>query len=195
MERLWKNLFTLLEERPNQLPLLIKAHILYDVACGLQYLHGQKKLVVHRDLSANNILVNENLEAKIADLGQAKALENLAGQRLSTASGNVAHMAPEMLIYKPTYDAKLDIFSFGCTVLHLMTEKFPTPTDQFVSSGDQQNSFLKVAGIERRKECIALLSNNSLLLHKIVLQCLQDVPAHRPIMPYICKEVEDTLSS
>ena len=70
MERMWMSLTDLLEQRPRQLPLLIMTHILYDVACGLQYLHGQKKPVVHRDLNANNILLTENLDAKIADLGQ-----------------------------------------------------------------------------------------------------------------------------
>jgi len=106
MERMWKSLFSLLEERPKQLPLVAKTHILYDVACGLQYLHSQDKPVVHRDLTASNILLNENLEAKIADLGQAKVLEKL-GQKLSTAQ---VYMAPETLKHKPIYDTKLLIW-------------------------------------------------------------------------------------
>jgi len=68
MERLWKDLYTLLEEQPNQLPLLVKACILYDVTCGLQYLHGQEKPIVHHDITAKNVLLNTNFEAKIADL-------------------------------------------------------------------------------------------------------------------------------
>ena len=47
MERLWKSLSSVLEERPNKLPLLIKTQILYDVACGLKYLHGKRVPVVH----------------------------------------------------------------------------------------------------------------------------------------------------
>ena len=60
----------------NQLPLLIKTHILYGVACGLQYLRGQNKPVVHHNLWANNILLTENMDAKITDLGHAKVLED-----------------------------------------------------------------------------------------------------------------------
>ena len=56
----------MLQEQPNKLFLLTKVHILYDVACGLQYLHSQKKPVVHRDLHPSNILLNENLNAKIS---------------------------------------------------------------------------------------------------------------------------------
>ena len=76
MEMMWKNLHSLLEEQPNKLFLLTKAHILYDVACGLQYLHTQKKPVIHRDLHPSNILLNENLIAKIADLGQARPVSS-----------------------------------------------------------------------------------------------------------------------
>ena len=150
MEMMWKNLYDLLKEQPYQLFLLSKAHILYDVACGLQYLHSQKKPVVHRDLCPSNILLNENFIAKIADLGQAKPLHNESAQKLSTAPGNVAFMAPETLKKKPTYDTKLDVFSIGCTFIHLVTEKFPAPTDQFVESQGLEGSFHKVTEADRR---------------------------------------------
>ena len=108
MEMMWKNLYSLLEEQPKKLFLLTKAHILYDVACGLQYLHTQKKPVIHRDLHPSNILLNENLNAKIADLGQARPVSS---HKLTSAPGNIAYMAPETLKKKPTYDTKLDVFS------------------------------------------------------------------------------------
>ena len=78
--------------------------------------------MVYCDLSTSNILQTENLEVKIADLGQAKALEKIAGQKLSTKPGNLAYSAPETLKHKPMYNSKLDIFSFGCTIIHLITE-------------------------------------------------------------------------
>ena len=78
----------MLEDHCKQLSLVNKAHLLHDVACGLKYLHSKKPPIVHRDLNANNILLNENLTAKIGDLGQTKTLE-LANDmaRLSTAPG------------------------------------------------------------------------------------------------------------
>ena len=188
MEKMWKGLVILLEERPNQLPLLVKTHILYDVACGLQYLHGQKKPVVHRDLSANNILVTENLKAKIADLGQAKALETLGTQKLSTAPGNIYHMAPEAIKQGSIYDSKMDIFSFGCTVLHVVAEKFPRPTEEFVESTN--NQYARVSAINRRKEFIDLVASKSSLLQHVAAQCLEDKPSSRPDAIYIGKELK-----
>jgi len=190
MERMWMNLFNLLENHPEELPLLVKAHILYDVACGLQYLHGQNPPIVHRDLSANNVLVTECLEAKIGDLGQARALLNLAGQKLSTAPGNVAHMAPEALKHAPMYNSKMDIFSFGCTVLHTITELFPQPTDKFEKSKTIQDSYTKVSEIDRRKEFVDLVATKSSLLKQITILCLYEEPTNRPTASKICKELE-----
>ena len=188
MERLWINLSTLLHERHNQVPLFAKARILHDVACGLQYLHNQKKPVIHRDINANNILLNELLEAKIVDLGQAKALENFTGEKLTAAPGNLAHMPPETLKDKPIYDTKLDVFSFGCTIIHLVTEKFPKPTEQFVES-EESNSYIKVSEYKRREEYFDLMNSN-ILLRKIAKDCLEDVPTNRPTALFICGELE-----
>ncbi|XP_065887107.1 uncharacterized protein [Dysidea avara] len=186
MERMWKNLSILLEEQPKQLPLLTKVHILYDVACGLQYLHGQKKPVVHRDLNANNILLNDNMDAKIADLGQAKALVSINTQKMSTEPGNIAHMPPEALKHEAAYyDSKLDIFSFGCTIIHLVTEKFPQPTNQYVPF--EKNTFIRQSEVERRIEFITQMSSSDYnRLQQIAIQCLYDVANGRPTASHIC---------
>ena len=180
MEMMWKNLYDLLEEQPNQLFLLTKAHILYDVACGLQYLHSQKKPVVHRNLHPSKILLNENLNAKIADLGEAKQLEHASAQKLSTAPGNLPYMAPETLWPKKLkYDTKLDVFSLGCTIIHLVTEKFPAPADMFVESQKLDGSYERVTEANRRIEYLTLMKDTPVLQH-IAYQSLEDAPTRRP---------------
>ena len=190
MELMWKSLYSLLEEQPNQLHLLTKAHILHDVTCGLQYLHSQKKPVVHRDLHPSNILLNENLNAKIADLGLAKPLHNESAQKLSTAPGNIFYMAPETLKKRPTYDTKLDVFSTGCTIIHLVTERFPAPTDQFVESKDLEGSFHKVSEADRRIDYLNLMEHVP-MLQQIARHCLEDAPTNRPTASGICKMLEE----
>ena len=190
MERMWNSLTTLLEQMPNQLPLLIKTHILYDVACGLQYLHGQEKPVVHRDLNAKNILVNENLEAKIADLGQAKVLETFKGEVLSTKPGNLAVMPPEALEHGSTYGPQLDIFSFGCNVIHLVTEQFPNPTEAFVKSTSSQSIFVKESEVVRRKEFIDLMAESD-FLQELSQECLKDEPSERPNAFDVCSSLKE----
>ena len=188
MEKMWTNLSTLLTEKPHQLPLLIKTNILYDVACGLQYLHGHEKPVVHRDLNANNILLTKNLVAKIADLGQARMLDTIGGQTLTRIPGNVAHMAPEACEKKPTYNSKLDIFSFGCTVIHTVTEQFPEPTEEFVET--QNKYFKKVSEVDRRRKFIDLMAESNTSLQEIALACLQEESSKRLNALDVCSKLK-----
>jgi serine/threonine-protein kinase CTR1 len=81
MERLLTSLHDLLEPEVDPLlsasekqflPLSLKCSILENVASGLVYLHERSPPVIHRDLSARNVLLNSALVAKIADLGVAR---------------------------------------------------------------------------------------------------------------------------
>ena len=85
MEKMWLRLGTLLER--SSIPLNFKVNILKDVACGLMYLHSHDPPILHHDLSTGNILLNKNLDAKIADLGLAKAQVTVKKQHLSTVPG------------------------------------------------------------------------------------------------------------
>ena len=187
MEKMWKSLSSVLEEQPNQLSLLIKTHILHDIACGLRYLHGKKDPVVHRDLNAKNILLSEDFRAKIGDLGQAKALEMVKKLQLSTTPGNIDHTAPEATQHKPKYDYKIDIFSFGCIVIHTITEEYPKAADQFQESIN--SNYLKLSETERRQKFLDKMLNVP-LLRQITIQCLQMDAITRPTATYICSELE-----
>ena len=83
MERLDSSLDDLLETSPG-LPLALKLSLLTDVSRGLLYLHTQDPLVVHRDLSARNILLTSSLVAKISDLGNAHIVNLQPGQLART---------------------------------------------------------------------------------------------------------------
>ena len=71
MERLDSSLDDLLETSPG-FPLALKQSLLTDVARGLLHLHTRDPPVVHRDLSARNVLLTSSLVAKISDLGNAR---------------------------------------------------------------------------------------------------------------------------
>ena len=103
--------------------------ILLDVSKGLVYLHEEMK-VAHRDLSSNNILLTADLSAKIADLGSARVLDRPGGwaseTKLSLQPGTTDFMPPEALEDPPKYTVSVDVFSFGCVIIHLCTHKWPT---------------------------------------------------------------------
>ena len=121
MEKLETNLDDVLEFVPN-LHLAVKLPILEDVCNGLVYLHGQQLPVIHRDLTARNILLTNTLEAKITDMGNSRIIGLVSGRQLTQAPGTLSYMPPEALEQNPTYGLPLDVFSFGHLALYTLTQ-------------------------------------------------------------------------
>ena len=131
MEYLPQSLTQCLESH-RDLPLQIRFSILLDVAKGLNYLHCKRPPIVHRDLTANNILLTSNFVAKISDLGVSRMAGTFKRQELSVAPGNSVVMPPEDLKDNPVHDYRLDVFSYGCLILHVFTCEWPKPSGQSI---------------------------------------------------------------
>ena len=115
MERLEASIDDLLEHMPN-LPLSLKRSVLEDVAGGLLYLHNRPSPVIHRDLTAKNVLLTSSLVAKITDMGNSRIIDMRPGQMARTLTnlpGTLVYMPPEALDDRSHYGPSLDIFSFG----------------------------------------------------------------------------------
>ena len=95
--------------------------ILRKVSDGLSYAH--KKGIIHRDLKPGNILFDEEGQARISDLGFAKALHTDSSVSLSMSGGLVgtpAYMAPEVWRGEPA-TLQTDIYSLGCILYEMLT--------------------------------------------------------------------------
>ena len=126
MERLDTSLDNILERRIGIPPPLILS-VLLDISRGLVYLHEFTPPIVHRDLTARNVLIKSpTMQAKIADLGNAMVVDPSKLQMLSKAPGTTSYMPPEALQDVPKYDTQLDVFSFGHLTLYALIEEFPT---------------------------------------------------------------------
>ena len=147
----------------GDLSLQIKYSILLDVAKGLNYLHCKRPPIVHRDLTANNILLTSNFVAKIFDLGVSRMADTFNFQELSVAPGNSVVMPPEALKHNPVYDHKLDVFSYGCLILHVFTHEWSKPSDQYVPSTDffQKGTFILLNEWERRVRYTSAISKDN----------------------------------
>ena len=124
MERLEMSLCDLLDSVPN-LPLPLKVSFLEDVGCGLVYLHNMHPPVIHRDLTANNVLLTSSLVAKITDMGNSRIIKtrpDRLARTLSQLPGTLVYMAPEAMSETHRYGTSLDIFSFGHLALFTMTQ-------------------------------------------------------------------------
>ena len=124
MERLETSLDDLLENMPN-LPLSLKHSVLEGVSSGLVYLHKREPPVIHRDLTAKNVLLTSSLQAKITDMGNSRIIDMRPGQLARTLSqlpGTLVYMPPEALSDTHRYGPSLDVFSFGHLTLYTVTQ-------------------------------------------------------------------------
>uniref|UniRef100_A0A803QVV2 Protein kinase domain-containing protein n=2 Tax=Cannabis sativa TaxID=3483 RepID=A0A803QVV2_CANSA len=101
-----------------------RLHIALDAAQGLEYLHsGCKPAIVHRDVKAANILLNENFQAKIADFGLSKFFPTDGGTHVSTIpAGTPGYLDPEYYMTHRLVE-KSDVYSFGVVLLEIITNR------------------------------------------------------------------------
>ena len=123
MERLEMSLDDLLEGMPHlQLPLLLS--FLEGVSNSLDYLHSRQPSVIHRDLTAKNVLLSSSLVAKISNMGNSRIVDVSPGQlaTLSRLPGTQVYMPPEAVSEDHRYGPSLDIFSFGHLALYTLIQ-------------------------------------------------------------------------
>jgi mitogen-activated protein kinase kinase kinase len=105
-----------------------------QVLCGLAYLHDQG--ILHRDLKADNILLDLDGTCKISDFGISKKTDNIYGNDVTNSmQGSVFWMAPEVVQSQGQgYSAKVDIWSLGCVVLEMFAGRRPWSTEEAIGA-------------------------------------------------------------
>ena len=132
MEKLATSLHDILDPEPEPptkpfIPVSLKRSVLHDVARGLSFLHSHSPPIIHRDLSARNVLLNEGMVAKLADLGMARIVPRLRVSTMTKAPGASIYMPPEALEDESRYDVTIDIFSLGVVAIFTLSQMFPKP--------------------------------------------------------------------
>ena len=183
------NSLTSLMEKQDHISLSVKLSILHDVSLGLRYLHSHNPVIIHRDLSPNNILVTSHLEAKITDLGVAKVMTTGGTKTMTMTPGTGVFMPPEALDDKPVYGPPLDVFSFGGVILYMTSRQWPTPKSwSQIDSKTNKRFFL--SEVERRQQYIDMMVGGDADLKPLVTSCLEDVPKLRPLMADISAKLK-----
>lgn len=99
----------------------IRKRIAFGSAQGLEYLHEQcMPKIIHRDMKAANILLNDDLEAVVGDFGLAKLMDTKLTHVTTQVRGTMGHIAPEYLSTGKS-SQKTDVFGYGITLLELVT--------------------------------------------------------------------------
>ena len=173
MERLHCDLADFVERNPDT-PLCDRLHILCDVSKGLDYLHSLSPPLIHCNLTAYNILLNEDLTAKIKDFGVSIFMEPKGHASLIVNPGLTPYTPPECKVKDPTYTTKLDIFSFGVLILHTITGKVPRVYDIYPGDANLPRYAYELI---IRDEAVHQQMGET---HSLVGHCLHANPDQRP---------------
>jgi serine/threonine protein kinase len=170
--------------------------IILDAAEGLSYLHHDcVPPIVHRDVKSNNILIDGDYGARVADFGVAKVVDltGKAPKSMSVIAGSCGYIAPEYA-YTLRVNEKSDIYSFGVVILEIVTRKRPNAAEL----GDKDLvkwvcSTLDQKGVEHvidpklescYREEISKMLNVGLL-------CTSPLPINRPSMRRVVKMLQE----
>ena len=142
--------------------------IFCDVAYALHYLHEQREPIIHRDISAPNVLLkklpNSSYRAKVSDFGSA----NLMDQSKTAGAGAYVYSAPEMFPQQdissapPPQTTKVDIFSYGILLLEVVSKDLPVPEKRYIFLQDLKKKWERI--------------------HTLTIHCTNVSPADRPAM-------------
>ncbi|GMN62459.1 hypothetical protein TIFTF001_031527 [Ficus carica] len=164
--------------------------IAIEAAKGLSYLHHDcSPLILHRDVKSNNILLNSDYEAHVADFGLAKFLQdNGTSECMSAIAGSYGYIAPEYA-YTLKVDEKSDVYSFGVVLLELITGR--KPVGDFGEEGMDIVQWTKIKTESSKEGVVKImderLSNNvpieqAMQVFFVAMLCVQEQSVERPTM-------------
>ncbi|KAG7944215.1 hypothetical protein I3843_15G088500 [Carya illinoinensis] len=179
-----------------------RLYIALGSATGLAYLHEHANPpIIHRDVKSTNILLDENLTAKVADFGLSKLVSDALTSNVSTqVKGTMGYLDPEYYQTQQLTE-KSDVYSFGVFMLELLTSKRPIVKGKYIvhrvrttMNKDEEVHYGLWDMIDLSiRDTKNLIGFGKFL--EITMQCIEDSPEDRPTMSEVVKALETILQN
>lgn len=184
------SLASVLHGATEKLDWKIRFKVALGVAEGLQYLHCEcQRRIIHRDITASNILLTEDYEPQISDFGLAKWLpEKWVHHVVHPIEGTFGYMAPEYFMHG-IVDEKTDVFAFGVLLLELITGRHAVDSCRqslvmWAKPLLEENNVNDIADPSLRD---AYDNGEMKRVMSIALACIHHLPSTRPNMNRVVK--------
>ena len=166
-----------LMKRKGRLEIANACKIGVEVCKALQYV-AQKNLV-HRDIKPSNVMVDDNGQVKLLDLGLAR-IQSVDGNDEFTATGQAMgtadYVAPEQINDGRNVDGRTDLYGLGCTLYKLIAGRAPFAIAEFATPFAKMNAHVS----ETPAKLSSLRADVPAELESLIHQMLQKDPANRP---------------
>uniref|UniRef100_A0A0D9W3B1 Receptor-like serine/threonine-protein kinase n=1 Tax=Leersia perrieri TaxID=77586 RepID=A0A0D9W3B1_9ORYZ len=175
--------------------------IILDIAKGLCYLHEEcRRKIAHLDIKPQNILLDDNFNAKLADFGLSKLIDRDQSKVVTVMRGTPGYLAPEWLTSQIT--EKVDIYSFGVVLMEIISGRKnidvsqPEENVQLINllREKAQNNQLTDIIDKHSKDMISNHQDEVIQMMKLAMWCLQNDSSQRPSMSMVVKVLEGGMS-
>ncbi|KAL8032748.1 hypothetical protein ABFX02_13G116500 [Erythranthe guttata] len=171
--------------------------ILKGIARALEYLHfGSRLRVIHRDLKASNILLDDAMVPRISDFGLARNSENEHAEVTRRVIGTHGYMSPEYVM-DGYYSTKSDIFSFGVLALEMISGQknwgFHHPDHDFNLIGHAWKLWKDGKDLELIEPVLEQAYEETEVSRciQVGLLCVQQITDERPVMSQVVSMLEN----
>ncbi|XP_077217444.1 leucine-rich repeat receptor protein kinase HPCA1-like [Tasmannia lanceolata] len=178
-----------------------RLRIALSSARGLSYLHElANPPIIHRDVKTTNILLDENLTAKVADFGLSKLVSDSGKGHVSTqVKGTLGYLDPEYYMTQQLTE-KSDVYSFGVVMLELITAKQPIEKGKYIVREVRMvmNKNEELYGLKEIMDPAIRNATNLIGFGRfleLAMQCVEESAADRPTMSDLVKEIETILQN